>query len=77
MSPLLMSKLFSLPSSKKDRKLSSNQTYFPSNAVHMLTLEDVVPLDCDVLIPILAGVFVVQSQRVHDLMAKIPGTADI
>lgn len=72
-----MLKLFSLPSSKKYRKLSSNQTYFPSNAVHMLTLEDVVPLDCDVLIPILAGVFVVQSQRVHDLMAKIPGTADL
>lgn len=70
---------------KNDRKHSSNQTfikvwYCPSNetcAAHMLTLQDAVPLDCDVLIPILAGVFVVQSQRVHDLVAKIPHSADL
>lgn len=44
---------------------------------HMLTLHDVVPLDCDVLIPILAGVLVVQSQRVHYLMAEIPQSTDL
>lgn len=43
----------------------------------MLTLHDVVPMDCDVLIPILAGVLVVQSQRVHYLMAEIPQSADL
>lgn len=43
----------------------------------MQTLQDILPLYCDVLIPILAGVFMVQSQSVHDLMAKVPHHADI
>lgn len=43
----------------------------------MPTFQDMLPLYCDVLIPILAGVFMVQSQSVHDLMAKVPHRTDI
>lgn len=43
----------------------------------MPTFQDMLPLYCDVQIPILAGVFMVQPQSVHDLMAKVPHCTDI
>lgn len=43
----------------------------------MLTFQDMLPLYCDVLIPILAGVFMVQPQSVHELMAKVPHRTDL
>lgn len=43
----------------------------------MLTFPDIVPLYCDVLVPICTGVFVVQAQSVHELMAKVPHSTDL
>lgn len=43
----------------------------------MFTFQDIVPHYCDVLVPIRTGVFVVQAQSVHDLVAKVPHSTDL
>lgn len=43
-------------------------------SAEVFTWHDILPLHRDVLIPVLAGVFMMQSQSMNDLMAKIPHT---
>lgn len=40
-----------------------------------ITWHDTLPLHSDVMISVLAGVFMMQSQSMNELMAKIPHTA--
>lgn len=43
-------------------------------SAQVFTWHDTLPLHSDVLIPVRAGVFMMQSQSMNDLMAKIPHT---